>query len=225
MTLVIKAVMLSVLQRFKSLNFLAAVFKCLLLTTFLSTMASGAYARQQAVELVEPAKALPDFELQNQRGEAFSRDDLLNQWSLIFLGFTTCPDVCPVTLMKLEGVRAELGLRFTPDKIPQVVFLAVDPARDRAVLADYLAHFHPSHIGITGEVGQIDQLVKGLDAFYRIQKPKPGSDYYDVQHTAAIALINPKGEMVAKFKPPFHVQPIAQTIHQIIRSGMQGLGQ
>ena len=88
----------------------------------------------------------------------------------LLVGFTQCPDVCPFTLSNLEAVRAELGLRLRPDHLPNIVFLAVDPERDKPVLQNYLSHFHPDYIGITGEPQQIDKLVAGLDAFYRLEK-------------------------------------------------------
>ena len=118
---------------------------------------------------------------------------------------------------RLEALRAEMGLRIGVDKIPEIVFLAVDPARDRPVLKDYLANFDPSNVGITGAKPEIDKLVKGLEAAYRFSDKKPGSDYYDVLHSSAISLINPQGELTAQLNPPFAVQPMTQFLVTLIR--------
>lgn len=174
-----------------------------------------------SVVISDSPNTVPDFALQNHRGERFDEEHLRGVWSLVFIGFTSCPDVCPVTLMKLEAVRAELGLRFPPERIPQIVFLAVDPRRDKPVLAEYLAHFHPKNIGVTGAHEQLQILTKALDGFYRLEQPKPGSDYYNVIHTAAIAVINPEGQVVAKINPPLVVHPIAEQLTHLIRRGRE----
>lgn len=180
--------------------------------------ASPALADGSAV-VVESPKTIPAFDLIDHNGERFSGEQLRDVWSLVFIGFTSCPDVCPVTLMKLEAVRAELGLRFPPERIPQLVFLAVDPARDKSVLGEYLAHFHPQNVGVTGKHEQLKILTEALGGFYRLQQPKPGADYYDVVHTAAIAVVNPMGQVVAKIRPPLSVQPIAEQLTYLIRRG------
>lgn len=174
-----------------------------------------------SVVISDSPNTVPDFALQNHRGERFDEEHLLGVWSLVFIGFTSCPDVCPVTLMKLEAVRAELGLRFPPERIPQIVFLAVDPHRDKPVLAEYLAHFHPKNIGVTGAHEQLQILTKALGGFYRLEQPKPGSDYYNVIHTATIAVINPEGRVVAKINPPLAVHPIAEQLTYLIRRGRE----
>lgn len=174
-------------------------------------------ANADPLETFKPSKALPHFSLQDQHARPFGLAQLHGHWSLMFMGFTSCPDVCPVTMMKLEAVRAELGLRLPPERLPNIVFIAVDPQRDRPVLEGYLAYFHPENIGITGDLKQLDILVDGLDGFYRIDKPRSGDGHYDVIHTASIAVINPRGELAAKISPPFYVEPIANFLTQIIR--------
>lgn len=189
------------------------------LTILLTGVAGyGANADDDQFSVLRSPKPLPEFSLVDQHGSKFSRQDLQNQWSLVFVGFTSCPHVCPMTLRRLEALRAEMGFRIGVDKIPEIVFLAVDPARDQPVLKDYLANFDPSNIGITGDKSQIDTLVSGLDAGYRFADIKPGSDYYDVLHSSAINLINPRGEMVARLNPPFAVQPMTEFLVNLIRS-------
>lgn len=178
----------------------------------------GAHADDDQFAVLRAPKPLPEFSLLDQQGRGFSHVQLQDQWSLIFVGFTSCPHVCPMTLRRLEALRAEMGLRIGVDKIPDIIFLAVDPARDQPVLKDYLANFDPSNIGITGEKAEIDKLVKGLGAGYRFADKRPGSDYYDVLHSSAINLINPQGELVAQLNPPFAVRPMTEFLVNLIRS-------
>ncbi len=163
---------------------------------------SQAYAKSEMLERLDKPVLLDEFQLLDQAGQSFTRDALLGSWSLIFLGFTSCPDICPMTMSQLEGVRAELGSHFTPEKIPNIIFVAVDPARDKAVLGEYLAYFHPKNIGLTGDIKELDRLVGSLDGFYRYERKK-ADNTYNVVHTAAIAVVNPQAEMVAKINPPF----------------------
>ena len=191
--------------------------RILVFCTF-AVLSALSIANEQYQTLSSP-KNLPQFALKDHSGERFDLSNLKGHWSLMFMGFTSCPDVCPITLLKLEGVRAELSLRFTPEKIPNVIFLAVDPVRDRPTLQSYLTHFHPENIGITGDKTQLDILVGGIDGFYRLEKPKYNNAYYDVTHTASISVINPLGQLVAQISPPFIVQPMADFLTRLIRQG------
>lgn len=170
-----------------------------------------------STELLEEPKQISAINLKDHDGKPFTRENLKGQWSLMFLGFTACPDVCPLTLTYLEAIRAELGLRMRPESLPQIIFLAVDPDRDRALLKDYLAHFHPDHIGITGEPEEIDNLIESLDAFYRLERKTPDQKNYNVLHTAWVAVINPDAEMVARISPPFHPHKTSDYLARLIR--------
>jgi len=178
---------------------------------------SQAQSANESYQLLKKPLAIKPFMLSNQDGEPFDLDALKNHWSMIFIGFTTCPDVCPVTLANLEAVRAEMSLRVSPKRIPRIIFLAVDPARDRPVLKEYLAYFHPEYIGLSGAVDQIDSLIKSLNAFYRLDKQGSDDDDYDVVHTAFVSIINPQGQMVAKLSPPFYPHKTAESLNQLIR--------
>jgi protein SCO1/2 len=189
--------------------------KCLFVSSVLLFI-SGVHAESEVVKQLDKPVLIDNFELFDQYGNSFTEKNLLGSWSLIFLGFTTCPDICPMTMAQLEGVRAELGSHFTPEKIPNIIFVAVDPARDKDVLAEYLAYFHPENIGITGELSQIDRLVKSVDGFYRYDKKKSDTSY-TVVHTSSISVVNPNGEMVAKINPPFGRSNAAWELMLLIR--------
>jgi protein SCO1/2 len=179
-------------------------------------LAAEAVAATDDYERLKNPVAVKPFFLVDHNGVRFNLQSLKNHWSMIFVGFTTCPDVCPVTLGNLEAVRAEMGLRVSPERIPRIIFLAVDPARDVPVLKEYLGYFHPQYIGISGEVNQIGSLINSLNAFYRLDKKHTDDNDYDVLHTAYVSLINPAGEMVAKLNPPFHPHKTAMYLSQLI---------
>ena len=179
-------------------------------------LAAEAVAATDDYERLKNPVAVKPFSLVDQNGVRFNLQSLKNHWSMIFIGFTTCPDVCPVTLGNLEAVRAEMGLRVSPERIPRIIFLAVDPARDVPVLKEYLGYFHPQYIGISGEVNQIGSLINSLNAFYRLDKKHTDDNDYDVLHTAYVSLISPAGEMVAKLNPPFHPHKTAMYLSQLI---------
>lgn len=163
------------------------------------------------LRVVEPERpdAVPSFELQDHLGQAFTQDRLQGRWSLILLGFTHCPDVCPFVLSNLAEVRSQLGLRVRPDNLPQVVFVAVDPERDRPLLADYVGYFDPSFVGVTGSVEQLDRFVHGVDGFVRLGKPDADGGY-EVQHSASVIVIGPDGRIHAKLSPPLDPGVVAE---------------
>jgi protein SCO1/2 len=175
------------------------------------SLATALPAKANGIQLDVPVPVAA-FALEDHKGDAFTEATLSGDWTLIMLGFTYCPDVCPFTLSNLEAVIAEVSLRVRPDNVPDVVFLSVDPDRDKDGLADYVAHFHPSFLGVTGERDQIDRYVESVDAFYRFVGE---GDDYEVQHSASIAVIAPDGTLRAKLQPPLEPGPIAEFLARL----------
>ncbi|NRB37864.1 MAG: SCO family protein [Pseudomonadales bacterium] len=162
--------------------------------------------RERGVFLFEPARKIKDFELINHKAQAFTKADLKGQWSLLFFGFTHCPDVCPTTLAMLNQVMAE-----TPEPAKaqdtQVILVTVDPARDTvAVLNQYMPYFNQSFIGLTGDFLKILSFSGNLTAPFR--KVVNGDDY-SMDHSAYIFLINPRGDLQGFIKPPFDATSFA----------------
>lgn len=156
-----------------------------------------------AFKRIENPPDMPDFSLVSQHGETIKSADLLGKWTLVLVGFTSCPDVCPYTLGNLEHVLAETSSKVRPDNMPEVIFLAVDPARDTKNLGAYVSYFHPNFLGVTGEVEDIDAFVEGLDAYYQLEKPD-ASGSYNVQHSADIRVIDPDGKLHATIETPMN---------------------
>ncbi len=192
------------------------VFSIIITTVLLCVFSGLSYAGSDDYSRRDPTP-VADFNLTDQFGQPYGLERLKGQWSLLVLGFTSCPDVCPMTLLRLEAIRAQLGMRMMPDSIPEIVFVAVDRERDQAVLKEYLAHFHPDYIGLTGSNAELDKLVDSIGGIYKIEKRYPGDTGYNVRHSAGVAVVNPKGEWVATLNPPFHPHRSSEFLVQVIR--------
>jgi protein SCO1 len=175
----------------------------------------AATARVNGVILDHPSP-LQSFALDDHNGKAVTAESFKGRWSLVLAGFTHCPDVCPFTLANLEQVVSELGLLVPPDRLPTVIFLGVDPDRDRANLKEYTTQFHPDFLGVTGASDQIERALKGVDAVATHTKPDARGSY-QVAHSAAVAVVDPQARLVAKISPPFDPAPTAQFLAELIR--------
>ena len=149
------------------------------------------------------------FSLTDHHGMPFTRNALKNRWTLIFFGFTHCPDICPTTLAELAELKAQLVDTEANDL--QVVMLTVDPARDTpARLADYVPYFHPDFLGVTGEFADILSVAQRLNApFRRVSEPNGG---YQMEHSANVMLMNPRGDYHGFFRAPLDIPKMRVTL-------------
>jgi protein SCO1 len=146
--------------------------------------------------------------LVDQTGASFTAVRLRAAPSLMYFGFTHCPDVCPSTLAKLaQVVRA----RVVPHL--RVIFVTVDPARDRpAVLAAYVHAFDAHFIGLTGSQSAIGDLAARLGIAYE-RVDLPGADY-TIDHSAVVLLIDSAGRVVAVFTAPFDAAHLEEDVRR-----------
>jgi protein SCO1/2 len=152
--------------------------------------------------LPEP-RALPAFALVDQAGRPFGPARFEGRWSLLFTGFTHCPDVCPTTL----ALMAELNRRVARDDL-QFVFLSVDPERDTPdAVARYLAHFDAALVGATGARAEMERLTAGL-GLAQVRNPGSG-DEYTVDHSTAFVLIDPEARLSGYFSAPHERDSLA----------------
>ena len=132
------------------------------------------------------------------------------QWSLVFFGFTSCPDVCPTTLSVLNKVAQEMG-----QTAPQIILVSVDPGRDTpAILTKYLRAFNQDFVALSGTDEQITNLAYQLQAVFF--KPSEDDGFYMVDHSTNIALINPNAEHVGNFKIPPRENAIVKALNIIM---------
>ncbi|EPQ59759.1 SCO1 protein [Gloeophyllum trabeum ATCC 11539] len=132
------------------------------------------------------------FSLSTHKGEPFTEKDLLGKWSLIYFGFTNCPDICPAELDKMSTIY--------PGAVIQPIFISVDPARDSpAQIAKYLTDFHPRFVGLTGPYDAVKAACKAYRVYFSTPPgTKPGDDYL-VDHSIFIYLMDPAGQFVDAF--------------------------
>jgi len=130
------------------------------------------------------------FQLVDSSGRTVDQEVLRGKWSVVFFGFTQCPDICPTTLFEMAQVEPLLGSK---GKDVQTVFVSVDPARDTPrQVAAYIANpaFPKRLVGLTGSPAQVDAAAKAYKVYY--QKQGEGADY-TVNHAAYSYLMTPKG--------------------------------
>jgi protein SCO1/2 len=149
--------------------------------------------------MFETPRNIGEFDLVDHRGESFGPASLEGKWTLVFFGFTACPDICPTTMsflnefvQQLEGTEAE---------DTAVVMISVDPARDTVEqLAAYVPYFNPDFRGVTGEFLEIHRVATALNTPFR-KVPGQGENY-QVDHSSNVVLINPRGDYQGFFKAP-----------------------
>ena len=171
----------------------------------------------ESATLFATPRALPVFSLTDQDGRPFGRTDLEGQWSILFFGFTHCPDVCPSTLATLAAARRELA--DLPEAAqPRVVLVTVDPERDTAEkLRAYVAFFDPAFAGVTGTPDAIASLTAQMGVAVR-QGERDEFGNYTVDHTAALFLVDPDGALVGIFSTPHTPDGIAHDYRRILQA-------
>jgi protein SCO1/2 len=174
---------------------------------------AGAQIGVATATVLSPPRPLPPLALVDDDNQPFDATRLRGRWSFVFFGFTSCPDVCPVTMAALaETSKLLAGL---PEKLrPQVVMISVDPERDTPEqLAGYVKAFDPTFVGATGTKAAIDEfaLRMGVAA---AKRPLDGGSY-SVDHTTSVFLIDPDGALHALFSAPHTPKLIADDYRRI----------
>jgi protein SCO1 len=124
-------------------------------------------------------------------GETFTEDDLLGTPTLMFFGYTFCPDVCPTTLAEATGWKQTLGL---DDDELRIIFVSVDPERDTIEhTREYLSNFGPDVMGLVGNESQTEQIKRSYGVFSEKVEAEGSTDYL-VNHTASVFMIDAEGD-------------------------------
>ena len=171
--------------------------------------------------LFEQSRTLAPFVLNDQYGNKFSNQDLMGKWSLFFIGYTVCPDICPTTLNKLAAAYPQLQ-KITQNI--QIVFVSADPKRDtQAKRLDYINFFNQDFKAVTAEHSALFPFSRDLGFVYAMV----GDDEnYQVDHSASYVLVSPRAKKIAVFKPKQQAGQLPQIINadlvadfgQIVRS-------
>lgn len=151
-------------------------------------------------------REIGSFQLTDHLGRPFTARELQGKPSLVFFGFTHCPDVCPTTLVKLAQVKKVAAIAGL-----QVLFVSVDPERDTPTAMGLYVHaFDPDFIGLTGDPKAIRDLTAKFGIAVR-RVELPGGDY-TMDHSAAVFLLDTHGRIAGIFTPPFDIQRFAQDL-------------
>lgn len=187
---------------------LVAALGGMLLALQLRPSAAPAPALETGTWLPAP-RALEPFELVDESGAAATLETLRGRPTLLFFGFTRCPDVCPATLALVAAARRKAGLEAL-----RVVLVSVDPERDTPErLRAYVHAFDPGFRALTGSAEQIARLARQLGvAAARV--PLPGGDY-TVDHSAALLWLDADARLAAIFTPPLQVDTLAADLARL----------
>lgn len=164
--------------------------------------------------LLEPSRPLPPMTFVDDQGQPFGPDRLRGHWSILFFGFTSCPDICPTTLALLAQVEKQLA-DLPVEQRPRIVLVSVDPRRDPPEqLAKYVKSFSPTFTGITAEQDAVHEFALQMGVPVAIS-PLPGGSY-TVDHSAAIFIVDPSGALRALSSTPHNVPLIAEDYRSIV---------
>jgi protein SCO1 len=146
-------------------------------------------------KVAQPAAIGGPFQLTDQNGKAFTDKNLKGKPTLIFFGYTHCPDVCPTSLFEISEVLRALGK--DADKV-NAVFISVDPERDTtAAMKDYLSSFDPHLEGLSGDPAETAKVITSYRVYAKKVPTKDGD--YTMDHTALIYLMDRDGRFVSPF--------------------------
>lgn len=175
------------------------------------TPSATKWPQTQAVRLFDPPRELPAFSLRQSDGTPLVPGELKGHWTLVFLGFTHCPDICPTTLATMA--RAQTQWASIPDSTrPRLLFVSVDPERDTPDrIGEYAHAFHRDTLAATADVPALENFARSLSMVFARVPPEEGApaDGYSVDHSAALAVLDPQGRMSGLIQPPFDAKAIA----------------
>ncbi len=178
-----------------------------------------------ATRYPEPT-AIESFTLLDDDGDPFTQQKLLGKWSLVFFGFTSCPDVCPLTMTEL----AQFYRRYSEsgaENSPQIVFISVDTERDGiAELSEYMSRFDDSFVGLSGPAYETKRVAESFFVAYSSDSensehmghmtPSSQNDDYMVSHSVHLSVVNPAGELHSVIRPPIRSEIMLELYPQLI---------
>ena len=169
--------------------------------------------------LFENPKQISDFSFYSANGEVFNKTNLNDKWTLMYFGFTRCPDECPTTMYQISKLIKILREKEFPLNDKQWVLVSIDPERDSPEdINKYAKGFDASFIGVSNTRPMLLNLATQLS----VNNVMPSGDKMDHSHldnhVNNIILLNPKGEFAGVFRPPFDISRLSLTYQSITSS-------
>ncbi len=184
--------------------------------------------RELGATVYEAPFELSEFQLTDQDNNEFSNVDLLNNWNLVFFGFTSCPDICPITMAELDRF-SQNWIESSNSPLPKIILATVDPNTDSpAKMKEYLADFNPEFIGLTGNRSDLEVLADEL--FVAFGEPTTAgvqasghNNHNDrvnlgdfvIDHSSHISIIDPNGDLYGVIRPPHRARDITAALQLI----------
>ena len=166
----------------------------------------------------------------NDQSESLNLSEISqDKWVLMYFGYTSCPDVCPIDLSK---INLSFEMMENKDKL-QVVFISVDPARDIGVLDQFAGAFNSSFLGLTAHSHELETISKSLGVYHQVVEVKKlaqsdhsidenhnndSHEHYNVDHTTSFLLFNPDLKLTALLTSPHEPKPMAEALDKIIET-------
>ena len=193
-------------------------FMAIVLSLFISRMNTARELTEQEYKdlgayFIDPPRQLSGFQLISDQNMNFTIDDFKGKWSILFFGFTFCPDICPLTMKQLSNVKDELK-----DKANRINFylVSIDPDRDSPEnLRTYLDNFDEEFIGLTGEIDKIYKFSTQVNApFFPVVNSN--EENYTVDHSGSLVLINPNGHYAGFFRAPHNTKNLSKALASLL---------
>jgi protein SCO1/2 len=163
--------------------------------------------------VIDPPKSMPDFTLASANGPVHL-SDFRGKVTVIFFGFTNCLDVCPATMAKMNAALDKLGARASDVRM---IFISVDYKRDTPqTTAAYASKFRPDFVGMTGSQAEIDAVTKDYGIYYKLGEPDTSGNY-EVEHTAAVMVLNRQGQLEMTWSPDLQPDEIASDLEVLVK--------
>jgi len=209
-------------------------YKLIISTAAVIALLAGLFASQQFnntpatppelnnATLLLPPKLIQPSGLIDHNSQPFNLEQMKGYWSFVFFGYTNCPDVCPATLFQFKTIAKMLDSHPDVKAKTRFILVSIDPERDTAKhLKEYVQYYHPDFIGVTGNNKDIYTFSRQMGVIFQRQEPEAKSepDDYLVDHSSAILMLNPKGQLQVIYSAPHQAEGILKdylSIYQYI---------
>lgn len=189
---------------------------------FLFVVACGNEGNQQSknqellsLKLFPQGKSFSGIELITDEGKKWRAENFKGNHSVLFFGYSNCPDICPTTLLDMQKITK--ALETANAQKPDVFFISVDPDRDTPkVLHEYINYFNPEFTALTGDEANILSIASQLGVAYRVADHEKDQLVYDVDHASALFVLNPEGERIGIFPAPHDVEKITADLQTLM---------
>jgi protein SCO1 len=202
-------------SRFPNTAILLIAVAAAVLGFVLSRGQSGSESRVpfQSILIYPKAKTIEPFTLHFAGNGQYTQANWIGHWTLLYFGFTHCPDACPTALSALKQALEKMS----PAHRPQVHFISIDPQRDISpALQDYVTYYDPHFVAATGTVAELEHLTRQLGVlFEKVPNEDNGTDY-TMDHTANILIINPAGHLYGLIRPPFALPVLSADLSKLM---------